>query len=110
MMSAARMVESRWAMTSDVRPSKSGRNATWIRCSDSESRIVETRTQAGDGGLAGSGGPDQRGQLTWLDREGHVLDGRPVACAITEGHLIELDLAARLLEMPRLRLLIDRDR
>jgi len=26
-------------MTSEVRPSKSGRSATWIKCSDSESRL-----------------------------------------------------------------------
>src|SRR5438067_4241299 len=75
-----------------------------------ELRVVEARQQARDRGLAGAGRSNQRGKLTGLDREGHVLDRRPVAAAVSERHLIELNLSVRLLEMERLRLLADGDR
>src|ERR1700693_5560984 len=73
-------------------------------------RVVEAREEARNRGLASAGGPDQRRQLTWLDGEGHILDCGPIARAVTKGHLIELNLATRLLQMERLRFLIDRDR
>jgi hypothetical protein len=31
---AARIVESRWAMTTDVRPANSGASAAWMSCSE----------------------------------------------------------------------------
>src|SRR5437879_11782067 len=73
-------------------------------------RVVEAREQARDRGLAGAGRPNQRGKLTGLDRERHVLDRRPVAGAVAERHLIELNLSVRLLEIERLRFLADGNR
>src|SRR5437899_11552835 len=72
-----------------------------------ELRIVEPRQEMGDRGLAGAGRADQRGQLAWLDPEGHVCQGRAVARTVTKRDLIELDLPAPLIAVDRPRLVVD---
>ena len=53
--SAARTVDSRWAMTSDVRPASAVASARWIAASDSESRCaVASSSTTTDGALSSS--------------------------------------------------------
>src|SRR5260370_41383268 len=73
-------------------------------------RVVEAREEASNRGLASAGGADQRRKLTGLDDEGNILDRRPIARAVTKGHLIALNLSTRLRQAERLQFLTDRDR
>ncbi|HEY1664324.1 MAG TPA: hypothetical protein VGG54_01420 [Trebonia sp.] len=53
--SAARTVDSRWAITSDVRPASAVASARWIATSDSESRCaVASSSTTTDGALSSS--------------------------------------------------------
>src|SRR6202022_3152965 len=74
-------------------------NIVAVKPDGAELRIVETRQQVGDRGLARPGRADERGKLARLDLEGNVRERGAVTRAVAEGDLIELDLPARLVEV-----------
>src|SRR5258706_337299 len=78
-----RMVESRWAITIEVRPRSSPASASWISASVSVAvlDVVEARQQADQRGLARTGCPDDRDGLSGRDAERDAAQ-HPVVCGL----------------------------
>src|SRR5436853_358918 len=115
MRSRLRTVDSRCAITIEVRPFISRSIACWISASDSESRlevassristgpsardapaadIVEPLHQLDEGGLARAGPSDQANAFAGADVDGQPVIQRRGMAAIVERDLVEHDAAA----------------
>src|SRR6185295_8863959 len=65
-------------------------------------RIVQSGKQGCGRSFSGAGGADQRDLATWRGLEDYIADREPFR-AVSEGYILELDLAARAAKLDRAR-------